>query len=66
MGSNPTQGMDVCVCIYSVLMLSRVQVAALRQADPPSRKSYRMCKDDYKTEEETRARQRAVEPVMNE
>jgi hypothetical protein len=24
MGSNPTQGMDVCVCIYSVFVLSYV------------------------------------------
>jgi hypothetical protein len=35
-GSNPTQGMDVCV--YSVF----VQVAALRWADPPSKETYRL------------------------
>jgi hypothetical protein len=27
-GSNPTRGMHVCVCIYSVSVLSCVQVAA--------------------------------------
>jgi hypothetical protein len=58
-GSNPTQGMDVFVlfCVY---------VAALRRADPPSKESYRLCKKDYETEEEARAQQRAVEPLMNE
>jgi hypothetical protein len=35
-GSNPTQGMDVCiVCIYSTFVLFYVSIAALRQADPP-------------------------------
>jgi hypothetical protein len=28
-GSNPTQCMDVCVCVYSVFVLSCVLVAAL-------------------------------------
>jgi hypothetical protein len=32
------------VCIYSVFMLSCVQVAALRLADPPSLEFYRLCK----------------------
>jgi hypothetical protein len=32
------------VCVYSVFMLSCVQVAALRPADPPSKESYRLCK----------------------
>jgi hypothetical protein len=31
-----------------------------------SRESYRLCKKDYKTEEEIRAQQRAVEPLLNE
>jgi hypothetical protein len=26
--SNPTQGMDVCVCVFSVFVLSCVQVAS--------------------------------------
>jgi hypothetical protein len=41
-GSNPTQGMDVCVRLYRVL--SCVQVAALRRADPPSKEPNRLCK----------------------
>jgi hypothetical protein len=32
------------VCVYSVFVLSCVQVAALRWADPPSKVSYRLCK----------------------
>jgi hypothetical protein len=38
-GLNPTRGMDV----YGVL--SCVQVAALRRADPLSEESYRLCTD---------------------
>jgi hypothetical protein len=51
-GSNPTQGMDVCMCVYSVSVLSCVQVAASRRADHSSKESYRLCKNDYETEEE--------------
>jgi hypothetical protein len=36
--------MDVCVYVYSVFVLSCVQVAALRRADPQSKESYRLCK----------------------
>jgi hypothetical protein len=32
------------VCVYSVFLLFCVQVAAFRQADPPSKESYRLCK----------------------
>jgi hypothetical protein len=35
-GSNPTQAMDVCVSIYTVFLLSCVQVAALRRAASPT------------------------------
>jgi hypothetical protein len=43
-GSNPIQGMDVCiVCVYSVFVLFCVQVAALRLADLPSKEAYRLC-----------------------
>jgi hypothetical protein len=65
-GSNPTQVMDVCVYVYSVFVLSCVYAAALRRADHSSKESYRLCKKDYETEEEARAHQRAVEPLMNE
>jgi hypothetical protein len=42
--SNATQGMDVCVCVYSVFVLSCVQAAALRRVDHLSKESYRLCK----------------------
>jgi hypothetical protein len=32
------------VCVYSVFVLSCMKVAALRQADPPFKESYRQCK----------------------
>jgi hypothetical protein len=31
-----------------------------------SKESYRLCKKDYETEEEARAQQRVVEPLMND
>jgi hypothetical protein len=65
-GSNPTQDMDACVCVYSVFVLYSVWVAALRRANHSSKESYRLCKKDYETEEEMRAQQRAVEPLMSE
>jgi hypothetical protein len=43
-GSNTTQGIDVCMCVYSVFVLPSVQVAALRRADHLSKESYRLCK----------------------
>jgi hypothetical protein len=33
----------ISVCVYSVFVLSCVQVVALQQADPPSKESYRLC-----------------------
>jgi hypothetical protein len=63
-GSNSTQVMDICVCVYSVFVLSCV--TALRQADHSSKESYHLCKKDYETEEEARAQQKAVEPMMDE
>jgi hypothetical protein len=50
------------VCVYSVFVLSCVQVAALRRADHSSKESYRLCKKYYGTKEEARAQKRAVEP----
>jgi hypothetical protein len=32
------------LCVYSVFVLSCVQVAALQPADPPSKEFYRLCK----------------------
>jgi hypothetical protein len=46
------------VCAYSVFVLSCVQVAALRRADPPVQEPYRPCKKINKLEK----RSRAVEP----
>jgi hypothetical protein len=39
---------------------------ALRRADHSSKESYHPRKEDYETEEEARAQQRAVEPLMTE
>jgi hypothetical protein len=50
-GSNPAQGMDVCLCVYSVFVLTCV--AALQRADPLSKGSYRLCKKYYKIEEDS-------------
>jgi hypothetical protein len=49
------------VCVYSVSLLSCVQIAALRQADPPSKDSYRLCKGQ-EAEKAVKIQQRVVEP----
>jgi hypothetical protein len=41
--SNPILGMNVCVRLFYVSAVLCVQVAALRQADPPFKESYRPC-----------------------
>jgi hypothetical protein len=56
----------MCVCVYSVFVLFCVKVEVLRRADHSSKESYPLCKKDYETEEETRAQQRTVEPLINE
>jgi hypothetical protein len=54
------------VFVYSAFVFPCVQVAALQRADRSPNESYRMCKEDYETEEEARAQQRAIEPLVNE
>jgi hypothetical protein len=49
------------LCVYSVFVLSCVQVAALRRADRPCKESYRLCKRS-KTKKAAKAQQGAVEP----
>jgi hypothetical protein len=41
-GSNPAQGMDVCVSDYSVFVLFCMLVAALKRADHLSKESDRL------------------------
>jgi hypothetical protein len=53
------------VYVYNVFMLSCVEAAALRRPGHSSKECYRLCKKDDGTEEEARAQQRAVEPLMN-
>jgi hypothetical protein len=43
-------GCLVCMCVYSVFVLSCVQVAALRRADHSSKESYRLYRSRRKNE----------------
>jgi hypothetical protein len=66
--SNPTQKHEcLCVrlfCVY-VVLCTRI-IAALRRADHSSKESYSLCTNDYGTEKEFRAQQRAVGQLINE
>jgi hypothetical protein len=64
LGSLVRIPLEACmsVRVYSVFVLSCVQVVALQWADPPSEESYRLCKKDQETERAAKAQQRAVEP----
>jgi hypothetical protein len=50
------------VYVYAVFVLSRMQVAALRLADPLSKEHYLLCQKDQETEKVAKAQQRAAEP----
>jgi hypothetical protein len=63
--SIPTWGMDICVYVYYVFVLSCVQVATFRRVDPLSR-SLTVCVKDKEADKESRVQKRAVEPLMNE
>jgi hypothetical protein len=43
--------MEVCVRLFSLCAVLRVQVAALQRADPLSKECYRLCKRDCETED---------------
>jgi hypothetical protein len=44
-GSNPSRGMGVCVCVFLCCVV-RCGVQTLRRADPPLMESYQMSKRD--------------------
>jgi hypothetical protein len=46
-----------------IVILNIDNKGPLRRADHLSKKSYRLCKKDYETEEEARAQQRAVRAI---
>jgi hypothetical protein len=66
MGAKPTQGMDVCMCVYFLFGLSCVYVAALRWTGHSCKGSYRLYRKDYGTEDDAEAQQMAVELLMDE
>jgi hypothetical protein len=43
------------VCVYSVFVLTLLQVAALWLADSPSKESYRLCKSIKKVKKRPRS-----------
>jgi hypothetical protein len=61
LGSCVRIPLEACMCVFILFVLSYVQRAALRHADPPSKESYRLYKRsrNWKT---AKAQQTAVEP----
>jgi hypothetical protein len=59
MGSNPTSGMDVCIHLFCAFVVLCVQVAALWNADPPTKECI-----DQETEKRPMFNKRAVEPQI--
>jgi hypothetical protein len=55
----------ISVCVYSVSVLSCVQIAALRRANPPSKKSNRLCKKAKTLKKRPRPNKRTVEPWID-
>jgi hypothetical protein len=64
--SNPTQGMDICMRLFCVCVVLCVGSGLVTGWSLSSKESYYLCKKDYETEEDIRAQQRVVEPLMNE
>jgi hypothetical protein len=54
------------VCVYSVFFVVLCVGSGLAFADHWSKESYHLCKKYYETEEEARAQQSAVKPLLNE
>jgi hypothetical protein len=52
------------VFLYSVFVVSCAQVAALRQADPPFKETYRLCKKIKKVKKSVKVQQRAVKKLL--
>jgi hypothetical protein len=55
----------LCVRLFCVCVVLCVG-SGLATGWSPSKESFRLCKNDYETEEEARAQKRSVEPLMNE
>jgi hypothetical protein len=62
--SNSTQGMDICVCVYSVFVLFCVRQRPCDGVINRPRSSTVCIKKDYEIEKETRAQKTCVEPLV--